>query len=73
MDYLDQPPRLAFGHRDCLEEDVLTVDVVEAATPGEQEPAQHTKSQTALACSEPESDRVLLLNRRHLGFRPQLE
>ena len=72
MDYLDQPPRLAFGHRDCLEEDVLTVDVVEAATSGEQEPAQRMKSQTALTCSVPENDQVLL-NRRHLCSRPQLE
>ena len=76
MDCHDLPPRLAFGHLDqdgFLKEDMLTVDLVEAATPGEQEPAQHTKSQTALACSVPESDQVLPVNRRHVGSRRRLE
>ena len=72
MDY--QPQRLAFGHldQDGLEEDALTVDVLEAEIPCEREPVQHTKSQTALACSMPENQ-VLLLKRRHLGVRRRLE
>ena len=79
MDCCDLPPRLAFGHLDsdgCLE-DGLLFDILLAVIPGdtlaEREPLQHTKKQITLVCSVPETDKVLLLNRRHLGARRRLE
>ena len=47
-------PRLAFGHLDQDLEDEILFDMLLAAIPGEQEPAQHPKTQTSLGCSVPE-------------------
>ena len=56
-------PRLAFGHLDQDLEDEILFDMLLAVIPGdqlcskkltEQEPAQHPKTQTSLACSLPE-------------------